>query len=75
LRQGALVMLAGVGLGLAGAVAAGRALESQLFGVPAADPLTLAITAAGFAAAGCLASWWPARRAAATEPADALKEG
>ena len=75
LRQGALVMLAGVVLGLAGAIAAGRALESQLFGVPAADPLTLAMAAAGFAAAGCLASWWPARRAAATEPAAALKEG
>ena len=57
-------MLAGLALGLVGAVGAGRALESQLFGVPALDPLTLLATTVGFALAGYLAIWWPARRAA-----------
>ena len=66
-------MAAGVVLGLAGAVAAGRALESQLFGVSAVDPFTLAVAALGFAAAGGLAIWWPARRAANAEPASLLK--
>jgi putative ABC transport system permease protein len=72
--EGSRVMLAGLVLGLAGAVGAGRALESQLFGVPAIDPLTLLTTTAGFAVAGYLAIWWPARRAASTDPAAALKE-
>jgi ABC-type lipoprotein release transport system permease subunit len=72
--QGSRVMLAGMVLGLAGAVGAGRALESQLFGVPPVDPLTLLATTVGFGLAGYLAIWWPARRAAATDPAAALKE-
>ena len=72
--EGSRVMLVGLALGLAGAVGAGRALESQLFGVPPVDPLTLLTTTAGFALAGYVAIWWPARRAAATDPAAALKE-
>ncbi len=72
--QGSRVMLAGIALGLVGAVGAGRALESQLFGVPPVDPFTLLATTAGFGIAGYLAIWWPARRAAATDPAAALKE-
>ena len=72
--EGSRVMLVGLALGLAGAVGAGRALESQLFGVPPVDPLTLLTTTAGFAIAGYVAVWWPARRAAATDPAAALKE-
>lgn len=73
LKQGAVIMAAGVMLGLAGAVAAGRALESQLFGVGAADPLTLVIAAVAFTTAGGLAIWWPARRAAATAPSRLLR--
>jgi predicted permease len=74
LTEGSRVMLAGLALGLLAALGAGRALESQLFGVGAVDPITLTITALGFALAGYLAIWWPARRAAATDPAAMLKE-
>jgi putative ABC transport system permease protein len=73
-KQGSLVLLAGLLLGVAGAVGAGRTLESQLFGVGPGDPLSLGGTAAAFATAGFLALWWPARRAARTDPATALKE-
>jgi putative ABC transport system permease protein len=73
-KQGSLVLLAGLLLGVAGAIGAGRTLESQLFGVRPGDPLTLAAAAAAFATAGLLAIWWPARRAAATDPAMALKQ-
>jgi putative ABC transport system permease protein len=73
-KEGSLVLLAGLLLGVAGAVGAGRTLESQLFGVGPGDPLSLGGTAAAFATAGFLALWWPARRAARTDPATALKE-
>jgi putative ABC transport system permease protein len=72
-RQGGAVLLAGVGLGVVLALAGGRLIESQLFGVTARDPQTLAIAAAGFAAAGLFAIWWPSRRAAGTDPAVALR--
>jgi putative ABC transport system permease protein len=73
-KQGSLVLLAGLLLGLGGALGAGRTLQSQLFGVSPDDPLSLSATAGGFAMAGLLALWWPARRAAHTDPAMALKE-
>ena len=74
LRQGSVVLGAGMALGVAAAIGTGRALESQLFGTRPADPLVLTTTAVAFATAGFVAVWWPARRAAATDPAAALKE-
>jgi putative ABC transport system permease protein len=73
-KQGSLVLLAGLVLGVGGAIGAGRTLESQLFGISPGDPLSLAASTGGFAMAGFLALWWPARRAARTDPAMALKE-
>jgi ABC-type antimicrobial peptide transport system permease subunit len=63
----------GLALGVAGVIAAGRLIESQLFGVSPRDPMTLAITVAAFALAGLLAIWWPSRVAGAMDPAIALK--
>ena len=72
-RQGLMVLGAGLIIGLAGAVATGRLIESQLFGVTASDPVALVGAAAAFAAVGMAAIWWPSRRAAATDPAIALR--
>jgi putative ABC transport system permease protein len=72
-RQGVKVLALGVTIGLAGALGAGRLIESQLFGVTASDPVALAGAAAAFAAVGMAAIWWPSRRAAATDPAIALR--
>ena len=72
-RQGVSVLALGVILGLAGALAAGRLIESQLFGVTSRDPVALAGAAFAFAAVGMAAIWWPSRRAAATDPAIALR--
>jgi putative ABC transport system permease protein len=72
-RQGVNVLALGVTIGLAGALGAGRLIESQLFGVTASDPIALAGAAAAFAAVGLAAIWWPSRRAAATDPAIALR--
>jgi len=73
LRQGSWILLTGLVVGLMGVLAGGRLIESQLYGVTPRDPLTLAAAVAAFATAGLFAIWWPARRAAATDPAIALR--
>jgi ABC-type antimicrobial peptide transport system permease subunit len=59
-----------IGLGAAAAVT--RFMTSILYGVGALDPLTYAGVALALGAAAVLASWVPARRAAAVDPAEAL---
>lgn len=73
-RQGALVLGGGLILGAAAAIASGRLLESQLYGVRPGDPSVLVLTTVSFAICGLLAVWIPARRAAAMDPAAALKQ-
>jgi len=72
-REGAALTLAGLGAGLAGAVAAGRWMSSLLFGVTPADPATLAIVVCALAGAAACATYVPARRAAGVDPSDALR--
>ena len=72
-RKGSWILLGGLGLGLMGALAGGRLIESQLFGVTARDPLAFAGAVAAFGVAGLAAVWWPSRRAARTDPAIALR--
>jgi len=75
LARGLAPVALGLVLGGAGAVAATRALRSFLFEVAPLDPLTFAAVPAALLAAGALACWAPARRAAAADPASALREG
>jgi putative ABC transport system permease protein len=72
-RQGAVILLSGLALGLVGVLATGRVIESQLFGVTPRDPIALAGAIGAFAVAGLVAIWWPSRRAGATDPAAALR--
>jgi putative ABC transport system permease protein len=74
LRQGAWILGSGLALGVAGALALGQLLQAQLFGVRAAEPAVLALATAAFALCGLVAVAWPARAAASTDPAAALKE-
>jgi len=74
LRQGMGPVLAGLALGLAGAVAAGRALGSVLFGVGAVDPATLTAAAVLLLFVAALASVVPARRAVRVDPSRALAD-
>jgi putative ABC transport system permease protein len=73
-RQGAVVLAAGLAVGVAGAVALGRVLRTQLFEVRPEDPAIIAVTTVAFAVCGLAAVAWPARAAAATDPAAALKD-
>jgi putative ABC transport system permease protein len=65
-------VLAGLLVGIAGALAATRALAGFLFGVSATDPVTFAGVLLVLAVAALLASWLPARRAARVDPTRAL---
>jgi putative ABC transport system permease protein len=73
LRRGLLLAWVGLLLGLAGALAVGRLLQSLLFKVSASDPLTLVAVAALLLLVAALASYGPARRATRVDPLVALR--
>jgi ABC-type antimicrobial peptide transport system permease subunit len=68
------VALAGIGvvLGVVAAAGATRLMTSLLYEVQAVDPLTYAAVAVGLIAVAALASYLPARRASAVDPAESL---
>ncbi len=72
--QGALVLSAGLALGIGGALALGRVLRTQLFGIEATDPMVLAGMTIALALCGLAAIAWPARAAASLDSVAALKE-
>lgn len=73
-RQGLRLAGLGVAIGLALAAAAAQLLASLLYGVSPLDPLTFGSVAAVVIAVSALATWLPARRAAAVNPLSALRQ-
>jgi predicted permease len=73
LRQGAIVTLAGIIAGLAAAWACARFMSSMLFEVSAYDPVTYTTVVVLLMAVGVFATYVPARKAAATDPVQALR--
>ena len=73
LARAAWLTLAGLTLGLVGAFVLARSLSGLLFGVRPIDPLTLLAASAALAGIAFVASWQPARRAAAVDPIVALR--
>ena len=73
LANGLLLTAAGVALGVAGASATSRLLETLLFGISRADPATYVGVIALLGGVAALACWAPARRAAAVDPAITLR--
>jgi putative ABC transport system permease protein len=73
IRQGMKPVLAGLALGVAGALGVGQAARSLLFGIAPQDPLTLAIGLAVLGAVGLLACLLPALQATRIDPAAALR--
>jgi putative ABC transport system permease protein len=73
-RQSLAPIAAGLVAGVAGSVASGRLLAGLLYEVQPGDPWVTGSIAAVVAGAALLASWIPARRAAAVDPLVALRE-
>jgi putative ABC transport system permease protein len=73
-RRGLSITLVGVAFGLAGAWALARVVRGQLHDVSATDPLTFAGVALLLMLVGLLATYLPARRAAAVDPLVAIRE-
>lgn len=72
-REGMGLTLVGVAIGLAGAMAASRALVTLLFGVSRLDPATYAGVVVLLAGVSAVACWIPAARAARVDPAITLR--
>jgi len=73
LRQGGTLVVGGVCLGLAAALALNRVLVGFLYEVSGTDPLTYTVVAGAVAAVALLATLIPARRATRVDPLDALR--
>jgi predicted permease len=73
LRDGAVQLVAGVGIGMLLGVAAAHAARAVLFGVQPGDPATMAAVIATLAATGFAASLAPALRATRADPVRSLR--
>ncbi|HLZ50341.1 MAG TPA: ABC transporter permease [Candidatus Acidoferrum sp.] len=73
LGQGMLLAVLGIGIGIAGAVGLTGLVKSLLFEVPPTDVVTFSGVGLTLLAAAALASYLPARRAAAVDPNVALR--
>jgi len=72
-RQGMMLALIGVIVGLAGALALTRVMSSLLFGVTERDPITFGVVAALLIVVAFIACFVPARRATKVDPLVALR--
>ncbi len=73
LREGMLLALTGLALGLGGTYLVGRAMQSVLYEVSAIDPLAVGGVAVLLLIAAALACYLPARRATRVDPMTALR--
>jgi putative ABC transport system permease protein len=74
LREGALLVAIGFGIGAIGTLALRQVIASQLYGVGALDPLVLATVSVLLAIAAFAACFAPARRASRVDPVVALAQ-
>jgi predicted permease len=73
LKEAGGVVLTGIGIGLAGAIALSRVVQTQLFGISAGDPAVLAGSAGILVVVALIAALLPGWRASRIDPVRALK--
>ncbi len=73
LRDGARPVLAGIAIGIAGALGLSTVLKSLLFGVGPRDPITFVVVPVVLMGVALIAAYVPARRAARLDPMQALR--
>jgi predicted permease len=73
LREGGVLAVVGVVLGIGGALVATRSIQSWLFGIERMDPATIVVTAVGLIVVAVAASYLPARRASRVDPLVAMR--
>jgi putative ABC transport system permease protein len=73
ITMGAKLVLTGLAIGLGVSLALTRYLKSEVFSVPATDPVSLAGVVALLGVTAFFACWIPARRAARLDPMNALR--
>ena len=73
LQQATVLIVIGMGLGIAATLALGSLLQAYLYGTGARNPLVLAGVCVVVATTGLLAAYLPARRAMQVDPAVALR--
>ena len=73
--RSALVSALGIGVGLAGALLASRAIRAMLYGTSPTDVATFAVVAGMLLVSSLVAALVPARRATRVDPVDVLRSG
>lgn len=73
LREGMVLVVAGIGLGIVASLLATRLIAGLLFNVTPTDPLTFGATSILLIAVAVLATYIPARRATRLDPLIALR--
>jgi ABC-type antimicrobial peptide transport system permease subunit len=73
LKESLVLLAVGIGIGVPVTLAATRLIKTQLFGLSATDPLTLAGAVVAIAVVTLVAAYLPARRAGRVDPMVALR--
>jgi putative ABC transport system permease protein len=74
LARGSRLLIVGIAIGLAGSIIAARSLAAEVWRVPDLDPVSFAAASLLLLTVGLQACYWPARRAARTDPLIALRQ-
>jgi predicted permease len=72
MREGSIMLVSGVAIGLLLAVATAKIVSGFLYGIGALDPVAFTVAPAVLTVAALIATWLPARRATRVNPAQAL---
>jgi ABC-type antimicrobial peptide transport system permease subunit len=72
MREGSIMLVSGVAIGLLLAVATAKIVSGILYGVGALDPVAFTVAPVVLTVAALVAMWLPARRATRVDPVQAL---